>query len=271
MQSKQQQTCVQAPCDFKLSASCGTFDNVHFLLHERCACAAWPAVCCPLCSIIVPCVPLIPCAKGQLDEAALKALQHVAVATSLHLYKLFSACNPLDEGTEQLMHSLMSSEQWNSMRAALLASLQELVDAFPMDYYPTGAPDGQHLAAFQAAVERLAAAWSSDQLAHKAAGAGSSSGSTGAAGDGTHPDQHAVTITPAAAAAVGDGADAAAVELGDVFTDPLVPAGTAAAGVLARLHMTMLVRMLKQLVELQQQLYEMATAVSDSMLRFKCC
>jgi hypothetical protein len=212
---------------------------------------------------------LIPCAKGQIDEAALKALQHVGVATSLHIYKLFGACNPLDEGTEQLMHSLLSSEQWNSMRDTLLASLQELVDAFPMDYYPAGAPDGQHLAAFQAAVERLAAAWSSDQLAHKATGAGSSSSSAGNA----QSDQHAVTITPEAAAAAGSAeeGDAAALELGDVFRDPLVPAGTAAAGVLARLHMAMLVRMLKELVELLQQLYEMATAVSDSMLRFKCC
>jgi hypothetical protein len=214
---------------------------------------------------------LIPCAKGQIDEAALKALQHVAVATSLHIYKLFGACNPLDEGTEHLMHSLMSSDQWNSMRAALLASLQELVDAFPMDYYPAGAPDGQHLAAFQAAVERLAAAWSSDQLAHKAAGAANSSGCAGVASGGAHSDQHAVTITPEAAAAAAEEGDAAALEVADVFRDPLVPAGTAAAGVLARLHMAMLVRMLKELVELLQQLYEMATAVSDSMLRFKCC
>jgi hypothetical protein len=220
-------------------------------------------------------VPLIPCAKGQIDDAALKALQHVAVATSLHIYKLFSAFNPLDEGTEQLMHSLMSSEQWNSMRAALFASLQELLDAFPMDYYPAGAPDGQYLAAFQAAVERLAAAWSSDQLAHKAAAGvgGSSSTSAGTAGDGSRLDQHTVTITPEAAAAAEAGADIdpAAVALGDVFKDPLVPAGSAAAGVLAQLHMAMLVRMLKELAELLQQLYEIATAVSDSMLRFKCC
>jgi hypothetical protein len=126
------------------------------------------------------------------------------------------------------------------------------------------------LAAFQAAVERLAAAWSSDQLAHKAAGAGSSSSSS-CAGN-AQSDQHAVTITPEAAAAGGaEEGDAAELELGDVFRDPLVPAGTAAAGVLARLHMAMLVRMLKELVELLQQLYEMATAVSDSMLRFKCC
>jgi hypothetical protein len=210
-----------------------------------------------------------------MDDAALKALQHVATATSLHIYKLFSALNPLDEGTEQLMYSLMSSEQWNGMRAALFSSLQELVDAFPMDYYPAGAPDAQYVMAFQAAVERLAAAWSSDQLAHKAAGAGSSSG---ASPDGKNIDQHAVTITPEAAAAAAEAAEAAesshseaAVALGDVFTDPLVPAGSAAAGVLARLHMAMLVRMLKELAEQLQQLYDMAAAVSDSMLRFKCC
>lgn len=214
-------------------------------------------------------MPLIPCAKGQMDEQGLLAVRHVAVATSFQIYKLFNATHPLDEVTSDLMYQMLSSHQWLDMRTALVASLQELVDTFPMDYYPVDrAPDHQYLTAFQNSVHALAAAWQSNQIAHKAVVAGSSSGSSkqGRATAACGAAAHAVSISSAAEAAA-----MSAAALDDVFGEPLVAADSAAAGALSRMNVAMIVRMLKQLADQLQQLYDIATIVSGSLLRFKCC
>ncbi|KAF8072621.1 hypothetical protein HT031_000281 [Scenedesmus sp. PABB004] len=203
--------------------------------------------------VIVPCTPLLPCARGQMDEAALLALRHVAVATSTQIHKVFAATHPLDEPTAALMGSLRSSAQWRAMGAALQAALQELVETFPMDYYPSpAAPSQACLAAFRGAVAELDAAWRAARA--QAAGGGG-----------------AAAAPPSPQGGGAAGAHPAAGAVADVFHDPLVPAGSPAAEALAWMNALVLVGMLDELGDLLAQLFSAARAAADSVLRFKCC
>jgi len=212
--------------------------------------------------IIIPCSPLIPCAKGQLDTAGLLALRHLALSTALHIIKIYNATQPLDEATSQLLQQLLSEDEWSAMRSSLLAALQELTDTFPMDYYPAGAPPNrQHLLALQSAVAALQDAWketspakSKQQQQQQQGGGQAAELSVGHA---------AVTVAPDTGAA----GEAAA----DVFKDPLVVEGSPAAMVLARMNTVHLIKLLQDLVLLLEQLYEVVAQVSGHMITYRCC
>jgi hypothetical protein len=211
----------------------------------------------------MPCSPLIPCAKGQIDAAGLLALRHLALSTALHIIKIYNSMQPLDAGTDRLLQQLLSEREWSHMRSSLLASLQELTDAFPMDYYPIGAPPArQHLAALRKAISALKAAWKKAAPAHIQAQAASSAQSAGQQQEAS-TDHAAVTVLdkgqhePAAAA--------------DVFKDPLVVEDSPAAHVLARMNTIHLIKLLQELVVLLEQLYEVVEQVGQHMISCKCC
>jgi hypothetical protein len=240
-----------------------------------------------MCRIILPCIPLIPCAKGQIDTAGLLALRHLALSTALHIMKIYNATQPLGDGTETLLKQLLSEREWTHMRSSLLAALHSLLDSFPMDYYPAGAPPNrQHLSALQDAVSALKAAWKDvgpaqrgdvqqpwqqqqakgldqqqapQQLHSSMTREAAEAGPQGASGD-----QHsAVTVLsegqhkPEAAAAV--------------FQEALVVEGSAAAMVLARMNTIHLIRLLQELVALLEQMYDIVEQVTKHMVSCKCC
>jgi hypothetical protein len=196
-------------------------------------------------------VPLIPCSKGQLDEPALLALRHVGLATALHIIQVFNATQPLEPATELLLNQLLSAQEWDAMRSALLGALQELVDVFPQDYYPAAAPpDTAHLRALQASVAALQAAWKQQKLSVQPAAAVVPAQQQ----QQQVADEYSVTVLP------GAGAVAAA------FADPLVPDGSPAASVLARLRAVHLVKLLEELVQLLEQLYDVARRSSENLV-----
>jgi hypothetical protein len=234
-------------------------------------------------------VPLIPCAKGQLDEPALLALRHVGLATALHIIKIYNATQPLEPATAVLLAQLLSEAEWADMRASLLAALQELVDAFPCDYYPRrGGPDRAHLRALQAHLVALQAAWQQRRLLgpssaqqqqqqqQKAVSAAAAAGAAAPADvsamqdnssgrDGAQQQQQPAAVVvdimrrePAASAA-------------PVFQDPLVPEGSDAAAVLARLNGAHITKLLEDLVLLLEQLYDVAEQASEHLVACKCC
>lgn len=50
-----------------------------------------PLLCC---RVIIPCIPLIPCANGQLNSHGLQALRHVMVSTALDIYRIHTGMHP---------------------------------------------------------------------------------------------------------------------------------------------------------------------------------
>lgn len=229
----------------------------------------------PASRIILPCSPLIPCARGQIDTAGLLALRHLALRTALHIIKIYNSMQPIDAATGVLLQQLLSEREWSAMRSSLLAALQELVDAFPMDYYPAGAPpDRQHMTALQGAVEALKSAWQKAAPALKqqqhqqqqwpAQTGSSAAGQQGGGGEQQGAADHAaVTLAsqgqhePAAAAAV--------------FKDPLVLEGSPATQVLARMNTIHLIKLLEDLLLLLEQLYDTVEQVGEHMVSCRCC
>lgn len=221
----------------------------------------------PACRIILPCSPLIPCARGQIDTAGLLALRHLALRTALHIIKIYNSMQPIDAATGTLLQQLLSEREWSAMRSSLLAALQELVDAFPMDYYPAGAPpDRQHLTALQGAVEALKSAWQKAAPALKQQQQQWPAQTTGSSAAGEQQgaaDHAAVTLAsqgqhePAAAAAV--------------FKDALVLEGSPATQVLARMNTIHLIKLLEDLMLLLEQLYDTVEQVGEHMVSCRCC
>lgn len=219
--------------------------------------------------IILPCSPLLPCAKGQINTAGLLALRHLALTTALHIINIYNATQPLDASTDRLLSQLLSEDEWGHMRSSLLAALQELTDAFPMDYYPVGSPpDHQRLTAMQQAVDALQAAWkqakpaqqqrtSTQQQQHQRP---QQQGEAGPLGGAEHA---AVTVRSEGQAEPG-----AAVE---VFREPLVDEDSEAAQVMARMNTIHLIKLLQDLVVLLGQLYDAVEGVSMHMVSCRCC
>lgn len=228
--------------------------------------------------IILPCSPLIPCAKGQIDTEGLLALRHLALRTALHIMKIYYSMQPIDAATGYLLQQLLSEREWSAMRSSLLAALQELVDVFPMDYYPAGsAPDRQHLASLQGAVNALKGAWqktapalkqqqqqrSVPQLGSSTAAGPQVGGDGEQQGAAAAADHAAVTL-----AAQGQHEPAAAAA---VFKDPLVLEGSPATQVLARMNTIHLIKLLEDLVLLLEQLYDTVEQVGEHMVSCRCC
>lgn len=222
----------------------------------------------------MPCSPLLPCAKGQINTAGLLAMRHLALKTALHIIHIYNATQPLDASTARLLGQLLSEDEWSHMRSSLLAALQELTDAFPMDYYPVGAPpDRQHLTGLQEAVTALQAAWKqakpaqAQHLQQDSEGSGARAAQqqeVGAAGAGAGAEHAAVTV-------LAEGQQeppAAAVE---VFKEPLVADDSPAAHALARMNTIHLMQLLQDLVTLLGQLYDAVEDVSMHMVSCRCC
>lgn len=194
-------------------------------------------------------------------------MRHLALSTALHIIKIYNATQPLDEATSQLLQQLLSEDEWSAMRSSLLATLQELTDTFPMDYYPASAPPNrQHLLALQSAVAALQDAWKettptkSKQQQQQQQQEPQQGGGQAAELESSHA---AVTVAPDTAAA----GEAAA----DAFKDPLVVEGSPAAMVLARMNTVHLIKLLQDLVLLLEQLYEVVAQVSGHMITYRCC
>jgi len=83
----------------------------------------------------------------------------------LQVFRLFSTTRPLNPATHDILAKLKASQQWQGMRSHFLACLQELVDTFPMDYYPqTTAADRQHLRAFKQSIQTVTVASQADHI-----------------------------------------------------------------------------------------------------------
>lgn len=211
----------------------------------------------------MPCTPLIPCAKGQIDTEGLLALRHLALSTALQLIKIYNSMQPIDTATGAVLQQLLSEQEWSHMRSSLLATLQELTDSFPMDYYPAGAPpDRKHLTELQAAVGALRSAW------QKAAPAYQQQVPAGSAQ--TAGQQQGVSTDHAAVAVQAEGQHEPAAAA-NVFKEPLVMEDSPAAQVLARMNTIHLIKLLQDLVLLLGQLYDVVEQVGEHMVSCKCC
>jgi hypothetical protein len=179
------------------------------------------------------------------------------------MIKIYNSMQPLDSGTDRLLQQLLSEQEWAHMRSSLLATLQELTDAFPMDYYPAGAPpDCQHLTSLRNAISALQASWKKAAPAHIQAQAASSAESAG---------QQQEASTDHAAVTVLDNGQHEPAAAADVFKDPLVVEDSPAARVLARMNTIHLIKLLQELVVLLEQLYEVVEQVGQHMISCKCC
>lgn len=79
-----------------------------------------------------------------------------------YLAQLHAATQLLDAVTRPVLSSVRgaSGATWPTLRAHLLGALEELVSAFPQDYYPPPRPlDPSHVDAFRDGVAELCDAW----------------------------------------------------------------------------------------------------------------
>lgn len=246
-----------------------------------CITSSCAPVCFPLSArrIILPCSPLIPCAKGQIDTAGLLALRHLALRTALHIIKIYNSMQPIDAATGALLQQLLSEGEWSAMRSSLMAALQELVDAFPMDYYPAGAPpDRQHLSALQGAVEALKSAWQEaapalkqQQVQQQQWSAQTGSSAAGEQGGGGGEQQQGAAAADHAAVTLASQGQHTAAAAAAVFKDPLVLEGTPATQLLTRMNTIHLIKLLEDLVLLLEQLYDTVEQVGEHMVSCRCC
>lgn len=171
------------------------------------------------------------------------------------------------------MQANLSSYGWLVLLGTIL-QMQELTDAFPMDYYPVGAPPNrQHLTALQEAVTALQAAWKQakpaqvqrlQQYQQASSDCGAPTKQQEVGGGAADVQHAAVTVLPEGQQDL----PAAAVE---VFKDPLVPDGSPAAHALARMNTMHLMQLLQDLVVLLGQLYDAVEDVSMNMISCRCC
>jgi hypothetical protein len=211
----------------------------------------------------------------------------------LQVFRLFSATHPLDPAICSILTQLTASKQWHSIRSHVLAALQELVDTFPMDYYPQAtAADRRHLKEFKQGIQELTAAWQADRVKQAVAPTASStpqvdsrtdssrhdsqqgSGLCAAAGPCLQPPAQSTgdaVLVPTALStdlAVAEGVSSTATA---VLMNPLIPADSAMAPHLGRLQVLLILKVLRQLEQQLEHLYDAADAAASSIIRCRCC
>ncbi|GBF99382.1 hypothetical protein Rsub_12186 [Raphidocelis subcapitata] len=132
---------------------------------------------------VLPWFPLLPAARCRSNPKHLLTLRADVTALALSLYKLQATMELLDAATRPVLKTVAteSGAGWDSLKAHLLAALQDVVDAFPMDAYP--APrrlDASHAEAFATQASEMWGAWQQRVAAGDADGADASDASPAA-------------------------------------------------------------------------------------------
>lgn len=179
---------------------------------------------------------------------------------------IYNAMHPLVDTAACHTDELTASAEWLTMRSALLAALQELINTFPMDYYPISCvADRQKIQDFSESVQSVKVAWKSRQLQLRRQQHIQGEPVKPAAGQGAGQG----ALNPAMQEHVTDvmGGD----EQQDVGLSVHVVHTGAATAALAQVHDMMVIGLLSDLAERLELLCTATSMVSKSILKFKCC
>lgn len=110
---------------------------------------------------VIPWCPFLPSTQCRPNPEALVALRAEAMVVALGLYKFQAALQQLDPDTRPTLRDIEGNgASWHGVKSSLLGALQELVYAFPQDYYPPPRRvDTAHSESLMAQASQLKLVW----------------------------------------------------------------------------------------------------------------